>query len=67
VILFSFLMSCAIMADSYIGDEPAIGLPMVAPAGTGGMKMMHIHVEQIPANGLDLRFEEEPQKFPVLA
>jgi uncharacterized protein len=67
VILFSFLMSCAIMANSYIGDEPATSLPMVAPAGMGGMKMMHIHVEQITVDGLDLRFEADPQKFPVLA
>ena len=28
--------------------------------------MMHIHVEQIGAEGLDLRFEEDPQIFPVL-
>jgi uncharacterized protein len=28
---------------------------------------MDIHVEQIDAGGLDLRFENQPQEFPVLA
>jgi uncharacterized protein len=55
------------MADSYIGNEHSTDLPMAAPAGMGGMKMMHIHVEQVTADGLDLRFEDDPQKFPVLA
>jgi DUF177 domain-containing protein len=67
VILFSFLIGCVIMADSYIGDEHSTGLPRAAAAKMGGMKMMHIHVEQIPADGLDFRFEESPQEFPVLA
>ena len=29
--------------------------------------MMYINIEQIKAEGLDLRFEEEPLEFPVLA
>lgn len=67
VILFSFLLSCVIMTDSYIADEHSTGLPRTALAGRGGMKIMHIHVEQIGADGLDLQFEEDSQKFPVLA
>ena len=35
--------------------------------GMGGLKMMYIHLEQIAAEGLDRRFEETPQDFPVLA
>jgi uncharacterized protein len=33
----------------------------------GGLKMMYIQVEQIESKGLDLRFEESAQDFPVLA
>ena len=55
------------MPDSYIGDEYSTVLPLVSPAGMGGIKMMYIHVEQIAAEGLNLRFEEKPENFPVLA
>lgn len=55
------------MVDNYIGDEHSTGLPMVAPAGRGGLEMMYLNIEQIGAEGLDLRFEEEPLQFPVLA
>jgi uncharacterized protein len=55
------------MADSYIGDYGLNRMPPVAPPATGGLKMMDIQVEQIDARGLDLRFESQPQEFPVLA
>jgi len=55
------------MADSCIGDYRLKRMPTVAMPATGGLKMTDIHVEQIDAGGVDLRFENQPQEFPVLA
>lgn len=50
-----------------MGDYRLKRMPTVAMPATGGLKMTDIHVEQIDAGGVDLRFENQPQEFPVLA
>jgi uncharacterized protein len=55
------------IADIYIGDYQLMRMPTFSSPATGGPKMTDIHVEQIDAGGLNLRFENQPQEFPVLA
>jgi uncharacterized protein len=55
------------MTDGYIGDYRLECMPTAAMPATGGLKMKDIHIDQIDAAGLDLRFETQAQEFPILA